>query len=220
MNKDYLLLAIVTLMSLGANLPTQIIGLSGVDRKILVGGLLLVVTVSLVRYSKLALVLAIGILAIGANLPHEIAGALNIEPRILMLALGAIVLFSLANRLLKLPTGLEKQRGSGSDEGSQALFRAVAKGRIEIVRRILDAGTNVNARSRQGYTALMIAASHGHDDILRLLLDSDADLTVVDAEGRNALLIARESGRAGCIALLRQASRAEHELARNAVQTT
>ena len=220
MNKDYLLLAVVSIMSIGANLPDEVIGLNGVDRKILVGGLLLVVTIALVRYSKLALVLAIGILAAGANLPQEIAESLNIDPRILMMTLAAIVLFSLANRLLRLPSGLDKPQGFTRDEGSQALFRAIANQRIEIARRIIDAGTNVNARSRQGYTALMIAASHGHDDMVRLLLDSGADLTAVDAEGRNALQIARETNRPGCIALLQQASRDEHELARNALPTT
>lgn len=220
MNKAYLLLAVVSAMSIGANLPDQMIALNGVDRKILVGGLLLVVTIALVRYSKLALLLAIGILAIGANLPQEIAGALNIEPRVLMLTLAAIVLFSLANRLLKLPSGLNERQENIGAEGSQALFRAVAKQRIDIARRIIEAGTNVNARSRQGYTALMIAASHGHDDIVRLLLDSGADLTVVDAEGRNALQIAREAKRQSTVALLQQTSKSQFDDARSGVAAT
>jgi len=220
MNKDYLLLAVVSFMSLAANLPDRLIGLSGFDRKILVGGLLLVVTIALVRYSKFALVLAVGILAVGANLPQEIAGALNVEPQILMLTLGAIVLISLANRLLKLPSGLNKAQGFGSREGSQALFRAIANDRIEIARRIIDAGTNVNGRSRQGYTALMIAASHGHDEIVSLLLDKGADLTTVDAEGRNALQIAREADRHGCIAVLLKASKAELEIIHDAIPST
>lgn len=220
MNKDFWLLAVVSLMSLGANLPEHLIGLSGVDRKALVVGLLMVVTIALVRYSKFALVLAIGILAIGANLPGEIASVLNIEPRILLLTLAAIVLFSLANRLLKLPTGLNTKEGIGTGEGSQALFRAIANHRTEIARRLIDAGTNVNARSRQGYTALMIAASHGHDEIVTLLLDNGADLTAVDGEGRNSLQIAREAGRNGCIGLLLSASKAELQLSRNAVPST
>ena len=65
MNKDYLLLGIVTTMSIAANLPDKLISLNGFDRKLLVLGLLLVVTIALVRYSKFALVLAVGILAIG-----------------------------------------------------------------------------------------------------------------------------------------------------------
>jgi hypothetical protein len=215
MNKDYVLLGIVSIMSIGANLPQTLIGLNGVDRKLLVMGLVLVVTIALVRYSKFALVLAVGILAIGANLPGEIAAALNIDPRVLMLTLAAIVLFSLANRLLKLPTGLDKQQVPANGVGSKALFAAIARGRIDIVSRLIDAGANLNGRSRQGYTALMIAASHGHEDIVQLLLDKGADLTTVDAEGRNALQIAKEAGRDTCVARLLAASKAEVSIARN-----
>ena len=69
MYKDYLLLGIVSLMSVAANLPEELLGMSGIDRKLLLVGLLLVVTIALVRYSKLALILAVAILAFGANLP-------------------------------------------------------------------------------------------------------------------------------------------------------
>ncbi len=209
MNKDYLLLAIVTIMSVGANLPDTLAGLSGLDRKLLVAGLLLVVTIALVRYSKFALVLAVAILAVGANLPHEIAGILNIEPRILMITLAAIVLFSLSNRIVKLPSGLDRKQGFISEEGAKALFRSIANRRVRIARRIIEAGTNINVRSRQGYTPLMVAASHGHDEIVRLLLQKGADLTAVDAAGRNALQIAREANRQGCVNLLLKASKAE-----------
>ncbi len=220
MNKDYVLLGIVTFMSLAANLPPKLIGLNGVDRKLLLIGLLVVVVVvsiALVRYSKFALVLAVVILAVGANLPAEIAGALNIESKILLLTLAAIVLFSLANRLLKLPSGIDKPQGLVSNEGVQALFKAIAAGRTQIASRLIGAGTNVNARSRQGYTALMIAASHGHEEIVQLLLDSGADLTTVDSEGRNALQFAKEAGRDKCVALLLAASKSEFSIAQDAL---
>jgi len=185
-----------------------------------VAALLLVVTIALVRYSKFVLVLAVAILAVGANLPQQIAGTLNIEPRILLITLATIVLFSLANRILKLPTGLDKKQGIVSEEGARALFRAIANRRVRIARRIIDAGTNVNVRSRQGYTALMIAASHGHDEIVRLLLQKGADLTAVDAEGRNALQIAREAKRQGSVNMLLEASKAEVADATGALPTT
>jgi hypothetical protein len=208
MKKDYLLLGIVSIMSIGANLPNHLPVLSGVDRKLLLIGLLVVVSIVLIRYSKFALVLAVAILAVGANLPQEIAGALNIEPKVLLMTLGAIVLFSLTNRILKLPSGLDKKQGFVNSEGAHALFRAIANDRIQIASRLIDAGTNINARSRQGYTALMIAASHGNDNIVEMLLQKGADLTIVDAEGRNALQIARQAGRDNCAALLLTASRA------------
>ena len=219
MKKDYVILGIVTFMSLGANLPPQLIGLNGIDRRLLLVGLLVVVAIALVRYSKFALVLAVAILAVGANLPAEIAGALNIEPKILLLTLAAIVLFSLANRLLKLPTGLDKQQGF-SNEGVQALLKATAAGRTQVASRLIDAGTNVNARSRRGYTALMIAASHGHEEIVQLLLNKGADLTTVDSEGRNALQFAKEAGRDKCVAYLLVACKAEISISRDALPTS
>ena len=88
MNKDYLLLGIVTLMSVGANLPHQFAGLSGVDRKLLLIGLLVVVSIALIRYSKFTLVLAVAILAIGANLPQEIASAKGIGVSVSIVASG------------------------------------------------------------------------------------------------------------------------------------
>ena len=220
MNKDYVLLTIVTIMSIGANLPDTLAGLSGLDRKLLVAGLLLVVTIALVRYSKFALILAVAILSVGANLPQEIANTFNIEPRILLVALVAIVLFSLINRIIKMPTGLDEEQGFISKEGAKALFRAIANRRIRIARRIVEAGTNVNVRSRQGYTPLMIAASHGHDEIVRMLLQKGADLTAVDAEGRNALQIAREAKHQGSVDMLLEASKAEVADATNPLPAT
>ena len=208
MNKDYLLLGIVTLMSVGANLPHQFVGLSGVDRKLLLIGLLVVVSIALIRYSKFTLVLAVAILAIGANLPHEIASALNIEPKILLLTLVTVVLLSLGNRLLKLPSGLDRQQGFEGNEGVQALFSAIANERVQIVSRLIAAGINIHARSAENQTALMIAASNGNEEILLLLLDHGAKPTTVDSEGRNAVQIAKDAGHEGCAKLLIAASKA------------
>ena len=208
MYKDYLLLAIVTLMSVAANLPDRLLGLGLLDRKLLVIGLLLVVSIALIRYSKLALVLAVVILAIGANLPQELAVSLNVEPRVLMFTLFAIVLFALANRLLKLPSGLDRQQGFDG-AGTQALFGAVVKGRTQVARQLLGAGIDVNARSTRGYTALMLAAARGQDEIVALLLENGADLTMIDPQGRNALQYARSAGKQNCIALLLAAGKAE-----------
>lgn len=207
MNKDFLLLCIVTAMSVAANLPETLLSLNGLDRKILVFGLLFVICIALIRYSKFVLVLAIAILALGANLPSELAATLNIEPRIMTLTLAIVVLFSLANRILRLPTGLDNTSRSKFDEGSKALVRAVIQGRIPIVERLVKAGANVNARSSQGYTMLMIAAGRGHDEIVSLLLGRGADLTMVDPKGRNALQHAREGGHTSCSELLLNASR-------------
>ena len=208
MNKDYLLLGIVTLMSVGANLPRDLVGLSGVDRKLLLVGLLIVVSIALIKYSKFTLVLAVVILAVGANLPQEIAGALNVEPKVLLITLAVIIVFSFCNRLLKLPSGLEQQKVFAGNEGLQALFSAIANERPQIVSRLIAAGINVNARSAEGQTSLMVAASKGNKEIVELLLDHGAKPTAVDAEGRTAVQIAKEAGHDNCASLLIAASKA------------
>jgi len=220
MNKDYLLLGIVTTMSLAANLPQAMFGSSGVDHRLLVVGLLLVVTIALVRYSRLVMILSVVILSFGANLPQELAATFNIEPGILMAALVVIVLFALANRYLKLPSGLDRRQGFADHENTQALFRAVINGRVQEVGQLLDTGLDINARSRHGYTALMIAAARGHGDIADLLLARDAELTMVDAHGRNALQIAREANSQHCIDALLEATRAEIGNTRSASSAT
>jgi ankyrin repeat protein len=220
MNKDYLLLAIVTIMSLAANLPKDLIGLAGIDRRLLVIGLLLVVTIALVRYSKLVMILSVAIMAFGANLPQELADKYNIDPGILIVALLAIVLLSLANHFLKLPTGLDKPQGFVDYEGTQALLRAVMNGRLQEVKQLAETGLDLNSRSRHGYTPLMIAAARGYGEIVDVLLVGGAELTMVDPHGRNALQIAREAKSKHCIDSLLEATQAEISTTKDATPTT
>ena len=115
--KDFLLLLIVTFMSVVFLQPDSSIML-GLDRTYLFAGLLIVVTIALAHYSKLVLVTAVLIVAIGANLPQEIAGALNVDVRYFMLGLIIVLLVAVANRMIKLPTGLDKPQGFPADKGS------------------------------------------------------------------------------------------------------
>ena len=197
-----MLLVIVTLMSVAANLPNGLSELSGVDRRYLLAGLLIVVTIALVRYSKFALVAAIFILAVGANLPQDIAAILNIDSRILMGSLIAIVLLSLANRVIKLPTGLDKPQGFSAEHGSAALFGAIARRRTRTVRSIINSGANIEARSEGGLTPLMVAAAKGYDELVLLLVIKGADIKAVDGRGKNASQFARDAGYEHTVSLI------------------
>ncbi len=117
--KDYLLLLIVTFMSVVVVLPAASI-MSGVNRNYLVVGLLIVVSIALVHYSKFVLVSAVIIVAIGANLPPEIAETFNIDARILVGSLIAVLLVPVINLIFKLPTGLDKPQGIPARHSSAA----------------------------------------------------------------------------------------------------
>ena len=109
--KDLLLLLVVTIMSVAANLLHDFSLLSGINRNFLLVGLMFVVAIALVRYTRFVLVATMFILAVGANLPHDIAQILNVDSRILMGSLIAILVMSLLNQFVKLPTGLDKPQG-------------------------------------------------------------------------------------------------------------
>ncbi len=98
------------MMSVAANLPHDFSLLSGINRNFLLVGLMFVLAIALVRYTRFVLVATVFILTVGANLPHDIAQILNVDPRILMGSLIAIPVLSLLNHFVKLPTGLDKSQ--------------------------------------------------------------------------------------------------------------
>jgi hypothetical protein len=61
---------------------------------------------------------------------------------------------------------------------------------VEIARRLLDAGAEVDARDRRGGTVLMGAVMVGDVDMVDLLLERNADPNATDEVGRSALLYA------------------------------
>ena len=68
---------------------------------------------------------------------------------------------------------------------------ASANGHESIVRALLDAGADKDAKDDEGSTALTWASESGHESIVRALLDAGADRDAKDNEGRTALMRAR-----------------------------
>lgn len=192
--RDWALVVVVGLLAIGANLPLELTEQFSIDRRYFLAGLVGVVGVALVRYLKFALLLLVVFLAIGANLPEEIAKEFGVEPQMMLLGLVAMVVISLSNRLLKLPTGLEKSGRPQSVHGSVALFNAILKGRIAAVENLIKQGVNVNCKTVSGKTPLMAAAYKGYSDIVQLLLDHGSDVRLKDSRGDTALKMATRGG--------------------------
>ncbi len=193
--QEWGLLGVVALMGMGANLPKELTATWGVDRRYLLGALIALVTISLVRYLRFTLILAVVILTVGANLPLAVAEELHVSKDILLFALVAMVVISLVNRVFNyLPTGVEPDRASGRRHGTVALLQAVARGQTSVVQQLLKTGLNLNARTSTGQTPLMVAAAKGYADLVMVLLDSDADVNATDNEGKTALELAIGGG--------------------------
>ncbi|MDO8704035.1 MAG: ankyrin repeat domain-containing protein [Sulfuricaulis sp.] len=207
--RDWGLVIVVALLSIGANLPEEWTDWISFDRRYLLFGLIAVIGVALVKYLQFTLILVIVLLAAGANLPAEVAKEFGFDPQISMLGLVAMIVISLSNRLLKLPTGLEKSGRSKTAHGAAALFTAILKGRIAVVQSLLNQGVNVNVRTISGKSPLMAAAYKGYSDIIQMLLDNGAEVNAQDGRGDSAVKISMRGGYTRITELLKKAGATE-----------
>lgn len=67
-----------------------------------------------------------------------------------------------------------------ADERGEQLLAATRKGDLATVRRLLDEGADVNAKTRYDSTPLFFACDRGHLEIARLLIERGASLNVKD----------------------------------------
>jgi len=64
--------------------------------------------------------------------------------------------------------------------GAQDLFDAAQTGDLEKIKTAIEAGVDVNSKTRYSATALSFAAEKGHLEIVKLLLENGADVAVKD----------------------------------------
>jgi uncharacterized protein len=88
-----------------------------------------------------------------------------------------------------------------------ALDAAVAANHADVVRILLAARGDPNARSEGNYTSLHKAAAHGNLEIVRMLLDAGADPKATRDGGHTPLDDAREKGHAAVVVLLEDRAR-------------
>lgn len=203
--KDIGLVGLVTLMSIGANLPESFMATMGINQTYLLVGLVAVVAVSLVRYLKFTLVLVIAILAVGANMPNELAREIGVDPQIMLFALVAMVATSLINFIIKLPKGVKPIAQINSAHGSRTLCHAASKGHASMVYSLISAGINPNFKDEKGQLPLVVAAASGQALVVKLLLDNGADVAAKDGSGITAIEAASKAGFSQTALLLKNA---------------
>lgn len=82
------------------------------------------------------------------------------------------------------------------------LHAAAFEGRTEDVKRLLDAGSDVDARDSDGFTPLLCAAGGAHMPSVEALLEGGANINAGDCEGLTALHVAACAGAVDIVALL------------------
>lgn len=89
------------------------------------------------------------------------------------------------------------------DEGVSVFDVAITYNNIKMVRRIIEAGVDVNETRRlSGFTPLMAAVCYNRGDIVALLLENGADKTCKDNLGLSGADYARKTHRKKMLSLL------------------
>ena len=79
-------------------------------------------------------------------------------------------------------------------DNERALIDATRRNDVETARRLIAAGTSVNAQDEQRDSAFLVAGAQGRLEILRLTLASGADLKSTNRYGGTALIPACHYG--------------------------
>ena len=73
-------------------------------------------------------------------------------------------------------------------------FRAVDKGQVSQLSKLLKKGANPDIPNTEGYTPLMMAARTSHLELAQLLIEAGADLNIRNKYGETAIMLASYHG--------------------------
>ena len=82
------------------------------------------------------------------------------------------------------------------------MMRVAENRQLEVIKKLYNIGSDVNAKTNDGWTALMLAARGGHAEHIKVLLNAGADVNAEDYRGVTALMWAASGGHAEAIKLL------------------
>ncbi len=94
------------------------------------------------------------------------------------------------------------------NEGVSVFDVAITYNNIDLIKKLLDDGCDINAPTRRsGFTPLMCAVCYNRVEIIELFLQKGADVTATDSQGFSALDFARKMHKKSILALLESYSR-------------
>ena len=106
--------------------------------------------------------------------------------------------------LTLLPNGKILSVLHSQDElGAVAIFNAIVKKRAHMVRSLIKAGANPNAKNVEGKTPLMLAAELDCLEIVELLIEKNVDALAQTVQGETAYDLAVKRGHTKIAAVLR-----------------
>lgn len=86
-----------------------------------------------------------------------------------------------------------------------ALIKAVHSGKTDVVKHLINAGSDINTSNSAGQTPMYWAACKGNFDIVRILLENDADFNKQTACGETPIHAAASMGHADIVRVLIEA---------------
>lgn len=108
--------------------------------------------------------------------------------------------------LALLPNGRRVKQRSKEQISAAALFNAILKQRVPMVKSMLKVGLpSERMASSDGMTLLMAAASVGNTELVELMLENGCNPYAKNLKGETALDISLHSGFSDCIVLIESA---------------
>ncbi|KAJ1519694.1 hypothetical protein ONE63_004957 [Megalurothrips usitatus] len=101
-----------------------------------------------------------------------------------------------------------EQLKATTDHGDTALHLAARKRDLDMVRILVDYGTNVDLPNGEGQTALHIASAEGDETLVKYFYGVRASASIADHQDRTPMHLAAENGHANIIELLADKFRA------------
>jgi ankyrin repeat protein len=116
----------------------------------------------------------------------------------------ALVTFSSVVLASNAPITANQKNHTSSYPANTPLCMAIQKGEVELVKKMVEYGADVNEKS-SGMTPLMVAARYNKVEIIKFLLSHGAESDIKDEKGFTALKYAELSFANEAAAVLKQA---------------